>query len=216
MTEGSSFFLVNYLAFEGAVGILSLQARGKGFVVIFSVPRAILLPGTDLFLAAPLMKCQKENCWEKLRCPVGWITSQKYQDHLRRMEEVQGARNTGKGAEASFTKSQQPASPTWAGAHLGTERTGVLVCASVSRRAGQILSSTKHRNFVSLEYVFSVGYWVISYNWILLGRMLCKQQSNSGWPWIMFYAFWPTLSTPLYTQILFYCSGIYILFTFWS
>lgn len=189
------------------------QGKGKGFVAIFSVPQAILLLGTDLFLAAPLMKCQKENCWKKLRCPVGWIALQKYQDHLRRMEEVQGAMSTGKGAEVSFTNSQQPASPTWVHAHIWIERSGVLVCVSISIRAGQTsLPSTKHRNFVSLESLFSVGYCVITFNWILLGRVLCKQQINSGWQGTMFYAFWHTLSTPLYMWILWFSSFIAVEF----
>lgn len=164
VTDGASFFAVNYQSLKVLWAFLSLQARQKRFVGIFKVPQDILLPGTDLFLAVPLMKCQKENCWKKLRCPVGWIASWKYQDRLRPMKEVHGVLSTGTGVAASFANSQSWLPRTAHMAHLRS----MLVHVCISIREGRISSpKTNHKNFPSL---FSVGYRIIAFNWILQQR----------------------------------------------
>lgn len=167
VTDGASFFVVTYQSLKVLWAFLSLQARRKRFVGIFNVLQAILLPGTDLFLAVPLMKCQKENCWKKLRCPVGWIASRKYQDRLRPMKEVHRVLSTGTGVAASFANSQSWLLRPEHTAHLRS----ILVHVCISIREGLIPSpKTNHKNFPSLEGLFSVGYGIIAFNRILQQR----------------------------------------------
>lgn len=63
VTDGCFILCCQLSVFEGAVGIPVTAGKAEGICGdIQCATGYILLPGTDLFLAVPLMKCQKENC----------------------------------------------------------------------------------------------------------------------------------------------------------